>query len=74
MFTQVCSFFAGVSCASIMEEGGSQDEGFSDSEVVYEEDVVEVVDLDPNGPPEDGTLAFILLVMMLSVVLFCSSC
>ena len=52
-----------------MGEGGSQDEGFSDSEVVYEEDVVEVVDLDQDRPPEDGKLTFtfgLLIVLLYS--------
>lgn len=53
-----------------MAEGGSQDEGFSDSEVVYEEDVVEVVDLDQDRPPEDGKLTFTFGLLI--VLLYCS--
>ena len=36
------------------EEASNLDEGFSDSEVIYEDDLVEVVDLGEDRPQEEG--------------------
>ena len=37
------------------EEASNPDEGFSDSEAIYEDNLVEVVDLDEDRPQEHGT-------------------